>query len=435
MLDIKQIRDCPDELNKRLKKRDSSLSVDEILERDKQRRVLLTEEEQLRSERNETSRKIGEAKRAGQDTNEVQARAKTIADRIKTIESEKEILAAQQNALIMMIPNLPLDDVPVGVDESDNVVIREWGESFKSRPPANALNHWDIGENLGIIDFERGVKIAQSRFSLLRNQGAQLSRALKDFMLDLHTGNGYEEILPPFLVNESAMTGTGQLPKFESDMFRCQDDPLFLIPTAEVPLTNLYRGEEIPEARLPMNLTAYTPCFRREAGSAGKDTRGLIRQHQFDKVELVKIVHPDRSQEEHEKLVADAERVLQLLELPYRVMELCTGDLGFSASRCYDIEVWLPGQGEYREISSCSNCFDFQARRAGLKYRPSDGGKLAFAHTLNGSALAIGRTLIAILENYQINEEEVMIPKVLQPYFRNQATSIKKAKGTPSCRV
>ncbi len=435
MLDIKQIRDNSQELNRRLEKRNTSLSVDEILDIDKKRRVLLAEEEQLRSERNETSRKIGEAKRAGQDTTEIQARAKTVAERVKTIEHEKETLAHQQQALIMMLPNLPLESVPVGADESGNVVVREWGEAFKSRPCKNPLNHWDIGENLGIIDFERGVKIAQSRFSLLRNEGARLSRALKDFMLDLHTENGYEEVLPPFLVNSDAMTGTGQLPKFESDMFRCQDDELFLIPTAEVPLTNLYRGEEIEASQLPMNLVAYTPCFRREAGSAGKDTRGLIRQHQFDKVELVKLVHPDRSQEEHEKLIADAERVLQLLELPYRVIELCTGDLGFSAGRCYDIEVWLPGQSEYREISSCSNCLDFQARRAGLKYRPSNGGKLAFVHTLNGSGLAIGRTLIAILENYQMSEDEIAIPKVLQPYFRNHATSIKKAKGAKSCRV
>ncbi len=435
MLDIKQIRDDSETLNKALKKRDASLSVDEILEIDKKRRVLMAEEEQLRSERNETSKKIGEAKRAGEDTTEVQTRAKTIAERIKTLEQEKEDLAEQQKSLVMVMPNLPLDAVPVGADESENVVIREWGEEFKSRPCENPLSHWDLGENLGIIDFERGVKISQSRFSLLRNEGARLSRALKDFMLDLHTENGYEEVLPPFLVNADSMTGTGQLPKFENDMFRCRDDALFLIPTAEVPLTNMYRGEEIAEAQLPTNLVAYTPCFRREAGSAGKDTRGLIRQHQFDKVELVKLVHPDSSQAEHEKLVADAERVLQLLELPYRVVELCTGDLGFSAGRCYDIEVWLPGQGEYREISSCSNCLDFQARRAGLKYRPANGGKLAFVHTLNGSGLAIGRTLIAVLENYQISEEEVAIPKALRPYFRNQAQSIKKLKGVESCRV
>ncbi len=432
MLDIRQIRENPDAVNAALKRRDPGLSVDGILEIDVRRREILSEEEALRSQRNQLNKEIGTAKKEGRDTTDIQARSKEMAERIKALEEEKEDLARRQDELVMVMPNLPLEMVPTGRDESANVVVRQWGEEFKSRPRKKALSHWDIGPNLGILDFERGVKVAQSRFSLIRGEGSRLSRALKDFMLDLHTERGYEEMIPPFLVNEDAMTGTGQLPKFESDMFRCRDDALYLIPTAEVPLTNLYRGEEIEESALPMNFTAYTPCFRREAGSAGKDTRGLIRQHQFDKVELVKITHPDRSQEEHQNLVADAERVLQLLELPYRVVELCTGDMGFSAARCFDLEVWMPGQGEYREISSCSNCWDFQARRAGLKYRPADGGKLSHVHTLNGSGLAIGRTLIAILENYQISDTEVVIPDVLRSYFRNRAASI---TGADACRV
>lgn len=432
MLDIRQIRENPEMVNVALKRRDPSLSVDEILALDVRRREILAEEEQLRSQRNQLNKEIGAAKKEGRDTADIQARSKAMAERIKVLEDEKETLARRQDELVMVIPNLPLEGVPEGRDESDNVVVREWGEEFKERPRKNALSHWDVGPNLGILDFERGVKVAQSRFSVIRGEGSRLSRALKDFMLDLHTAHGYEEMIPPFLVNAETMTGTGQLPKFESDMFRCRDDELYLIPTAEVPLTNLYRGEEIDESYLPMCFTAYTPCFRREAGSAGKDTRGLIRQHQFDKVELVKLTHPDHSQEEHQKLVADAERVLRLLELPYRVVELCTGDLGFSATRCFDLEVWMPGQGEYREISSCSNCWDFQARRAGLKYRPADGGKLSYVHTLNGSGLAIGRALIAILENYQISDTEVVIPEVLRPYFRNKATSI---RGVDACRV
>lgn len=432
MLDIKYIRERPEEVNAALKRRDPGLSVDAALALDVRRRQLLSEEETCRSRRNELTKAIGEAKRQGGDADALQVETRQLAERIKALESEKESLAAEQDDLLLNLPNLPSPQAPDGRSEPDNVCLRQWGEEFKARVRPDALAHWDIGPNLGALDFERGVKLAQSRFSVLRGDRAWLARALKDLMLDLHRDAGYEEISPPYLVNRDTMIGTGQLPKFEADMFACRDDALFLIPTAEVPLTNLYRGEEIAEAALPVNLTAYTPCFRREAGSAGKDTRGLIRQHQFDKVELVKLTHPDQSQAEHERLIADAERVLQTLELPYRALELCTGDMGFSAARCVDLEVWMPGQGQYREISSCSNCWDFQARRAGLKYRPADGGKLAYVHTLNGSALAIGRTLIAILENYQISDQEVAIPAALLPYWRGAGKTIKGASLCPA---
>lgn len=432
MLDIKVIREQAEAVNQNLKRRNPDLSVDEILAIDVERRQLLLEEETLRSQRNQLTQQIAGMKKAGEDTTEIQQQTKAMAERIKTLEVEKDELGARQQSLLMEIPNTPLPEAPTGRDESANVVVKTWGDEFKSRPQGEVLDHWDIGAKLGILDFERGVKIAQSRFSVYRGEGSRLERALINFMLDLHTENGYEEVLPPFLVNRDAMTGTGQLPKFEADMFRCKDDELYLIPTAEVPVTNLYRDEMLSESQLPMYFTAYTPCFRREAGSAGKDTRGLIRQHQFNKVELVKLVKPEDSQAEHQKLVADAEKVLQLLEIPYRVLELCTGDMGFSAARCYDLEVWMPAQGVYREISSCSNFLDFQARRANLKYRSEETGRMEYVHTLNGSGLAVGRTVAAILENYQINSEEVLLPKVLQPYFRNKITSIRSQN---ECRV
>ena len=424
MLDIKVIRENPEAVNAALKRRKPDLSVDEISRLDVKRRELLQEEEALRSQRNQMTQQIAQAKKEGRDTDAIQLETRTLAERIKTIEQQKEELAEQQNLLIMEIPNMPLPQTPDGADESENVVLRTWGDEFKTRYCADALAHYDIGPALGILDFDRGVKVAQSRFSVVRGEGSRMARALINFMLDTHTANGYEEVLPPFLVNRQAMTGTGQLPKFEADMFRCKDDELFLIPTAEVPVTNLYGGELLTEDQLPIYMTAYTPCFRREAGSAGKDTRGLIRQHQFDKVELVKLVRPEDSEAEHMKLLADAERILQLLELPYRVIELCAGDIGFSAARCFDLEVWMPAQGVYREISSCSVFTDFQARRIGLKYRSEATGKTAFMHTLNGSGLAVGRTLAAILENYQINHQEVVIPNALLPYFRNGATRL-----------
>jgi seryl-tRNA synthetase len=423
MLDIKQIRENPAAINAVLQRRSADLSIDAVLALDVARRDLLQQEETLRSRRNQLTQQIAQLKRAGENADALQAETRQIADDIKRLEAEKDQLAEQQKALLMMLPNLPDAQCPQGQSEADNPVVRVWGDEFKARAGQAPKAHWDIGTELGILDFERGVKVAQSRFTLYRGFGARLERALIQLMLDVHGQHGYEEVLPPFLVNEKAMTGTGQLPKFASDMFRCQDDALYLAPTAEVPVTNLYADEILSETDLPIHMAAYTPCFRREAGSAGRDTRGLIRQHQFNKVELVKLVHPDTSDAEHHALVSDAERILQLLELPYRVVELCTADLGFSAARCFDLEVWMPAQGVYREISSCSNFKDFQARRANIRFKGADG-QTRFVHTLNGSGLAVGRTVAAILENYQTNHQEVSVPKVLQPYLR-QATSLR----------
>jgi seryl-tRNA synthetase len=433
MLDIKRIRDNADAVNRALQRRNPELSVDDILAIDGERRKLLTEEESLRSRRNQLTKEIAQVKKADGDAEALLAESKQLADRIKDIEAEKEVLAERQQALLLTLPNTPQDCVPSGASDADNPVVRTWGEQLKGRPPVEPLAHYEIGVQLGVLDFERGVKVAKSRFSVYRGAGSQLVRALINFMLDLHTEHGYTEVLPPFMVNREAMTGTGQLPKFESDMFKLDGEELFLIPTAEVPVTNLYADEILSEEQLPLHLTAYTPCFRREAGSAGQDTRGLIRQHQFDKIELVKLVKPEDSEAEHEKLVADAERVLQRLELPYRVVELCTGDLGFSASRCFDLEVWMPAQGRYREISSCSNFLDFQARRASLKYKHPETGKPAFLHTLNGSGLAVGRTVAAILENYQTPDGDVVIPEALRPYFRNRITTLKASSH--ECRI
>jgi seryl-tRNA synthetase len=420
VLDIRKIRQDAETINGLLKRRNPQWSVDEIEQIDVRRLALLQEEEQLRAERNQMTQQIAKLRKEGQNADTLQNEARTLADRIREIDTQKEALALQQETLLLNLPNTPLVQTPVGKDETGNVLLRTWGDEFKSRTCQNPRPHYEIGVELGILDFERGVKVAQSRFSVLRSDGARLERALINFMLDTHTANGYEEILPPFLVNRQALTGTGQLPKFEEDVFACQQDALFLIPTAEVPVTNLYAGEILDEQDLPLSMVAYTPCFRREAGSAGKDTRGLIRQHQFDKVELVKLVHPEQSEAEHLKLLADAESILQLLELPYRVIELCTGDIGFSAARCFDLEVWMPAQQTYREISSCSVFTDYQARRIGLRYRSEATGKTELLHTLNGSGLAVGRTLAAILENYQITHQEVEIPAVLQPYCKNR---------------
>lgn len=424
MLDIRLIRENPELVNQALQRRKSNLSIDDISRIDMLRLELLKEEEGLRSQRNQITQQIALTRKEGGDTEAIQQQSRALSERIKEIEQQKESLASQQSNLLLEMPNMPLPETLSGSDENDNEVLRYWGDEFKKRHCPDPSAHYDIGSSLGILDFDRGVKLAQSRFSVIRGEGSRMERALINFMLDIHTERGYEEVLPPFLVNRQAMTGTGQLPKFESDMFVCRDDELYLIPTAEVPLTNLYAGELLTEAQLPLCMTAYTPCFRREAGSAGKDTRGLIRQHQFDKVELVKLVRPEDSESEHLKLLADAEYILQCLELPYRVVELCAGDIGFSAARCYDLEVWMPAQGVYREISSCSTFTDFQARRIGLKYRSETTGKPTFLHTINGSGLAIGRTLAAILENYQISHQEVMIPDVLRPYFRNGATRL-----------
>ena len=416
MLDIDLIRKKPELVKERLSTRDRDLPklVDEVLDLDRRRREILVELEGLRAERNRKSREIGLLKREGKDTSSLEREVKNLKDKIEDLEGNLRKVQEDLRKVMLRIPNLPHESVPIGEDESENVEVRRWGEprefGFDPRP------HWEIGERLGVLDFERGARLAGSRFTVVKGWGAKLERALINFMLDLHTSKGYTEVLPPHLVRPEILEGTGQLPKFEEDLYRCERDELYLIPTAEVPLTNLFRDEILREEDLPIYLTAYTPCYRREAGSHGKDIRGIIRQHQFNKVELVKIVHPERSYEELESLVRDAEEVLKLLGLPYRVVELCTGDLGFSAAKTYDIEIWFPSQGRYREISSCSNCEDFQARRMNTRFKDSKG-RNRFVHTLNGSGLAVGRTLAAILENYQREDGSVEVPKVLREYM------------------
>ncbi|EFC92250.1 seryl-tRNA synthetase [Dethiosulfovibrio peptidovorans DSM 11002] len=416
MLDIKYVRDHMDEVRDFLKARNHDFNLDSILELDAKRRELISEVEELKAERNAGSKKVGAAKAKGEDPTAIMERMKAIGEEIKALDQKVAEVDAGLDDLMLQVPNRPHDSVPVGVDEDDNVEVRKWGDprEFDFEP----LPHWDLGENLGILDFKRGVKLAQSRFTVMAGPGARLERALLNFMLDLHVDrHGYKEINPPFMVNSATMTGTGQLPKFADDLYRIADDDLWLIPTAEVPLTNLHGGEIMEESDLPLYYTAYTPCFRKEAGSHGRDVRGIMRQHQFEKVEMVKLSTPENSYEELEKLTSNAEEVLQLLKLPYRVITLCTGDMGFGASKTYDIEVWLPSQGRYREISSCSNCEDFQARRMNTRYRPSQGGKPRFVHTLNGSGIAIGRALIAVMENYQRTDGSIEIPEVLVPYM------------------
>ncbi len=415
MLDIKLIRENPDRVNELLKRRNGELSVDEVIELDSNRRKIQTTIDELRNKRKNDSQKIGLMKKNGEDTTSLQEAVKNLGEEIKELEEEEIVLNDRITSLLLTTPNLPQEGVPIGEDDTKNVVIGSWGEirkfDFEPKP------HWDIATQNDIIDFERGVKLAQSRFTLYKNKGAKLERAIINFFLDIHTNeHGYQEILPPFMVNSQTMQGTGQLPKFKEDMYKCENEDLYLIPTAEVPLTNIYSNEIIDEELLPCLMTAYTPCFRREAGSAGKDTRGLIRVHQFNKVEMVKITHPEKSEEEHQKMVKNAQNVLELLGLPYRTVELSTGDMGFSASKCYDIEVWMPSYKMYREISSCSNCTDFQARRANIRYRDKKTGKLNFVHTLNGSGVAVGRTVAAILENYQQADGAVIIPDVLRKY-------------------
>ncbi len=417
MIDIELIRKKPEYVKERLATRDRSLVdlVDRVIEIDERRRAMITRVETLRAERNRKSKEIGKLRREGKDTSALEEEVRRIKEEIDRIEDDLTKVKEELRSLMLRIPNLPHPSVPVGEDETQNVEVRRWGEprefSFEPKP------HWEIGEKLGILDFKRGATLAGSRFTVVKGMGARIERALINFMLDLHTKKGYQEIIPPHLVRPEVMEGTGQLPKFEEDLYRCERDDLYLIPTAEVPLTNLFRDEILKEEDLPIYLTAYTPCYRREAGSHGKDVRGIIRQHQFNKVELVKIVHPERSYEELESLVRDAEEVLRLLGLPYRVVELCTGDLGFSASKTYDIEVWFPSQGRYREVSSCSNCEDFQARRMNTRFKDSSG-KNRFVHTLNGSGLAVGRTLAAILENYQREDGSVEVPEVLRDYVK-----------------
>jgi seryl-tRNA synthetase len=416
LLDLKFIRSHQEIVKEALAKRSNDFELEQVLVWDERRRSIISESEKLKNSRNTLSQEVGRLKAAKQDATELMDEVRGISRQIKEMDQELADLDERLNQELLLIPNIPHETVPVGTDEEDNVVLRVEGEppqfSFEPQP------HWDIGENLDILDFTRGVKIAGSRFTVLKGWAAKLERAIVNFMLDLHTTeHGYTEIFPPFLVNRQTMTGTGQLPKFEEDLFLSERDDLFLIPTAEVPVTNLYSQEILPGEILPIYHTAYTACFRAEAGAAGRDTRGLIRQHQFNKVELVKFATPEDSYLELEKLTDNAEEVLRRLGLPYRVVTLSTGDLGFSAAKTYDLEVWFPAAGGYREISSCSNFEDFQARRANIRYRPEPGARPRFVHTLNGSGLAVGRTLAAVLENYQQEDGSVVVPEALRPYM------------------
>lgn len=419
MYDLKQLRENLDHIRTSLGRRGNDVPWADIQNLSEERRAVTTQVEQFRYELNKGSEEVARLRRAKEPAEEAMAAMKQLGDRIKDTEGALRKIEEALTDVALRIPNLPHASVPVGADASENIEIRRWSTiPFFSNPPKP---HWEIGENLGILDFDRAAKIAGARFSVITGVGARLERALINYMLDLHTTqHGYREVIPPFMVNRPTMTGTGQLPKFEEDLFRLRDEEYFLIPTAEVPVTNLHREEILSGDCLPLRYTAYTPCFRREAGSYGKDTRGLIRLHQFNKVELVVFTTPDRSYEELERLTGHAESILQNLDLPYRVITLCTGDMGFSAAKTYDIEVWLPSQQQYREISSCSNFESFQARRASIKYRPTGGKKEAktdFVHTLNGSGLAVGRTVVAILENFQQPDGSVQIPSVLRSYM------------------
>lgn len=400
-----------------MRQRGQDLDLDRFLGLDGKRRDSILEVETLRSERNTVSKKIGEKKKRKEDASALITRMEEVSTRIRELDDSLKKTDDEFNSLLMIIPNIPHESVVPGTNSEDNPVVRMWGEAprfdFPPRP------HWEIGENLNILDFARGAKIAGARFTLYRGMGALLERSLINFMLDLHTSeHHYTEVLTPFMANKESMTGTGQLPKFADDLFKIEKNDYYLIPTAEVPVTNMHREEILDEKKLPLYYVAYSPCFRSEAGSYGKDTRGLIRQHQFNKVELVKFTVPERSYDELEKLTTDAEEVLQKLHIHYRTVSLCTGDIGFSAAKTYDLEVWLPGQNTYREISSCSNFESFQARRASIRFRRTEGGKTEFVHTLNGSGLAVGRTVVAILENYQQADGSVVIPEVLRPYMK-----------------
>ena len=416
MLEAKYIREHLEEIREQLATRGQAINLDQFVLIDGERRKTIQEWERLRSLQKKVSDDVSKKKREGRDASDLIEEMKKVSQDLKGLDG---IIEEKEKALqdfLLTVPNLPHSSVPVGKDPSDNAEVRRWGDipKFDFEPKA----HWDLGEELGILDFKTGAKITGARFTLYWDLGAKMERALINFMLDLHTReHGYREVLPPFMVNRTTMTGTGQLPKFEEELFKVEGTDYFLIPTAEVPVTNIHQDEVLEEKVLPLYYTAYTPCFRKEAGSYGKDTRGLIRQHQFNKVELVKFTKPENSYEELEKLLSNAEEVLKRLKLPYRVVNLCTGDLGFSASKTYDIEVWLPGQDTFKEISSCSNFEDFQARRAKIRYRISGKSKTEYVHTLNGSGLAVGRTLVAILENYQQADGSVIIPEVLRPYL------------------
>jgi seryl-tRNA synthetase len=420
MLDIKYLRDHYEEVKEKLKFRGEDLTdFDKFGEWDKRRRELISESEELKAKRNEVSKQISVLKKEKKDAESLILEMREVGDRIKSLDQELKEIEEKLNTLLLSIPNIPHESVPVGESEDDNVEIRTWGEvpKFPFEPKA----HWDIATELGLLDFERAAKVTGSRFVFYKGLGARLERALMNFMMDLHVEeHGYEEAIPPYMVNRDSLIGTGQLPKFEEDLFKIQDWEYYLIPTAEVPITNFYRDEILSAEDLPKKFAAYSACFRSEAGSAGRDTRGLIRQHQFNKIELVQLVKPEESYEVLEQLTGHAEKVLQLLELPYRVVSISTGDLGFTAAKKYDLEVWLPSSNTYREISSCSNFEDFQARRAKIRFRRDPKAKPEYVHTLNGSGLAIGRTVAAILENYQQEDGTVVIPKVLRPYMGNK---------------
>ncbi|MGN7611186.1 serine--tRNA ligase [Magnetococcales bacterium HHB-1] len=423
MLDLKQIRQNPEDIENALKRRDAQFTLSDFQVLEAEKRALQTETETLQARRNALSKEIGLRKRAKENADDLLAEMKTVGPKLGECSKalkEKEHALQQMLALF---PNPPHPSVPSGDDENDNVEVHRWPQNSKDPDPLpfTAKPHWEVGEHLGLLDFTAGAKVAGARFTVFKGAGARLNRALISFMLDLHTQeHGYTEVLPPFMANAEALFGTGQLPKFEEDLFCTRDDALFLIPTAEVPITNLVREQILDQKALPLKMAAWTACFRREAGAAGQDTRGLIRQHQFDKVELVHITHPDHSYEALEALTEHAEEVLKRLELPFRRITLCTGDMGFSAAKTYDLEVWLPGQGCYREISSCSNTEDFQARRMKARFRDAETRKPRFVHTLNGSGVAVGRTLVAILENYQTEDGSLRIPKALQPYMNGE---------------
>ncbi|WCK54538.1 serine--tRNA ligase [Aneurinibacillus sp. Ricciae_BoGa-3] len=427
MLDVKRLRNDFESVKKALQNRGEKLNeIDKFAEFDTKRRALLTESEQLKNKRNTVSEQIAVLKKEKKDAADLIAEMKEVSTKIKDFDEEIRVLEEEISQIMLSIPNVPHESVPAGLTEDDNVPIRQWGEptkfDFEPKP------HWEIATELGILDFEAAAKVTGSRFVFYKGLGAKMERALINYMLDLHTmQHGYEEILPPYIVNRESMTGTGQLPKFEEDAFKVADTDYFLIPTAEVPVTNYHRDEILSGDKLPIRYAAFSACFRSEAGSAGRDTRGLIRQHQFNKVELVKFVKPETSYDELESLVGNAEKVLQLLNLPYQVLNMCAGDLGFTAAKKYDIEVWIPSYNTYREISSCSNFEDFQARRAGIRFRRDPKAKPEFVHTLNGSGLAIGRTMAAILENYQQADGSVVIPEALRPYMGGVAKIEKKA--------
>lgn len=416
MLDVRLLREDLENVKRRMASRGAQIDWNEFVSLDRSRREALARLEKLKERKNRLSAEIGRLKKIGGDAAALMRESEEVSEGIRQGEKPLAEIEADFERFMLGLPNLPSPGVTIGQSADDNKEIRRWGEPPKFE--FDAKNHWEIGQELDILDFNRGAKIAGARFTLYKGLGARLERALINFMLDLHTGErGYKEMLPPALVNRGALIGTGQLPKFEEELFRIETSDYFLIPTAEVPLTNVHREETLEREQLPIRYVAHTPCFRREAGSYGQDVRGLIRQHQFNKVELVKLTEPDTSYDELEKMVADAEEVLRRLRLSYRLIELCTGDMGFSAAKTYDLEVWLPGQGTYREISSCSNCEDFQARRAQIRYRKERKARPIFVHTLNGSGLAVGRTLVAVLENYQQSDGSVIIPEVLRPYM------------------